>query len=78
MNSGHLSQEPAAARCVLHGSLRIPLSFLYQQLNVGRLFNQVLPSEFSKEEQQVAAEFTKTEGYYALSDEADPNRQVFL
>ncbi len=70
------SDESLPEKAVLLTSHLLP--FLYQQLNVGRLFNQVLPSEFSEEEQQVAAEFTKTEGYYALSDESDPKRQAFL
>ena len=70
------SDESLPKKAVLLTSHLLP--FLYQQLNVGRLFNQVLPSEFSEEEQQVAAEFTKTEGYYALSNESDPKRQAFL
>ncbi len=70
------SDESLPSKAVLLTSHFLP--FLYQQLNVGRLFNQVLPSDFSAEEQAVAAEFTATEGYYALSDEADPNRQSFL
>lgn len=70
------SDESLPSKAVLLTSHFLP--FLYQQLNVGRLFNQVLPSEFSPGEQQVAAEFTSTEGYYALSDESDPKRQAFL
>jgi hypothetical protein len=70
------SDESLPSKAVLLSSHLLP--FLYQQINVGRLFNQLLPSEFSAEEQQVAADFTATEGYYALTDEADPKRQLFL
>jgi hypothetical protein len=70
------SNESLPSKALLLTSHFLP--FLYQQLNIGRVFNQVLPSEFSAEEQQVAAEFTATEGYYGLSDEADPKRQAFL
>ncbi len=70
------SDESLPSKAVLLSSHLLP--FLYQQMNVGRLFNQLLPSEFSAEEQQVAADFTATEGYYALTDEADPKRQLFL
>lgn len=70
------SDESLPSKAVLLSSHFLP--FLYQQLNIGRLFNQMLPSEFSAEEQQVAADFTATEGYYALTDEADPKRQLFL
>ena len=70
------SDESLPSKAVLIFSHLLP--FTYQQLNVGRLFNQVLPSDFSAEEKQVAAEFTATEGYYALRDETDPNRQDFL
>ncbi|MEL6353407.1 MAG: hypothetical protein AAFR58_16895 [Cyanobacteria bacterium J06627_28] len=54
------------------------LPALYRQLNVGRLFNQVLPSEFSAKHQSTVAEFTKDEGYFALTDEDSPRRQAFL
>ena len=70
------SDESLPTKAVLLSSHLLP--FLYQQLNVGRLFNQVLPSEFSVGEQLVAKEFTQTEGYYALDDENDPKRQAFL
>lgn len=70
------SDESLPSKAVLLTSHLLP--FLYRQLNVGRLFNQVLPSNFSAEEQAVTAEFTATKGYYALSDEADPKRQSFL
>jgi hypothetical protein len=70
------SDESLPSKAFLLSSHLLP--FLYQQLNIGRLFNQMLPSEFSAEEQQVAADFTATEGYYALTDEADPKRQLFL
>lgn len=70
------SDESLPSKAVLLFSHLLP--FTYQQLNVGRISNQVLPSDFSAEEKQVAAEFTATEGYYALSDETDPKRQEFL
>ena len=74
------SDESLPSKAVLLSSHLLP--FVYQQLNVGRLFNQVLPSEFSAEEQKVAAEFTATKGYYALKDRpgdaANPERQDFL
>ncbi|MGB3298773.1 MAG: hypothetical protein WBA76_10930, partial [Phormidesmis sp.] len=70
------SDESLPSKAVLLFSHLLP--FTYQQLNVGRLFNQLLPSDFSAEEKQVAAEFTATEGYYALQDQSDPKRQDFL
>ena len=70
------SDESLPSKAVLIFSHLLP--FTYQQLNVGRLFNQVLPSDFSTEEKQAAAEFRANEGYYALRDQADPNRQDFL
>lgn len=54
------------------------LPALYRQLNVGRLFNQVLPSEFSDKHQSTVADFTEDEGYFALTDEDSPRRQAFL
>ncbi|MFK8183706.1 MAG: hypothetical protein AB8B99_10045 [Phormidesmis sp.] len=70
------SDESLPKKAVLLTSHLIP--FLYHQLNVGRVFNQVLPSELSAGEQAVAAEVRATEGYYALQDENDPKRQAFL
>lgn len=70
------SDESLSSKAVLLSSHLLP--FLYHQLNVGRLFNQLLPNTFSVEEQAVAAEFTATEGFYALSDETTPERQYFL
>ncbi len=71
-----ISDESWPNKAILLSSHLLP--FLYQQLNVGRMFNQVLPTGFSQEEQQVAADFTQAKGYYGLSDEADPTRQAFL
>jgi hypothetical protein len=70
------SDESLTSKVVLLSSHLLP--FLYQQMNVGRLFNQVLPSRLSAEELAVTAEFTANEGYYGLTDEADPVRQEFL
>ena len=70
------SDESLPGKAVLLSSHLLP--FLYHQLNVGRLFSQVLPSQFSEEEQTVAAEFTDNEGFYALSDESTPERQYFI
>ncbi len=70
------SDESLPNKAVLLSSHFLP--FLYHHLNVGRLFRQMLPSSFSLEEQAVAAEFTATEGFYALSDETAPERQQFL
>lgn len=70
------SDESLPKKAVLLTSHLIP--FLYHQMNVGRVFNQVLPSELSAGEQEVAAEVRETEGYYALRDEDDPQRQAFL
>ena len=70
------SDESLPNKAVLLSSHLLP--FLYHQLNVGRLFSQLLPSTFTVEEQTVAAEFTATEGFYALSDETTPERQYFL
>lgn len=70
------SDESLPQKGVLFGSHLLP--FLYNHINVGRLFNQVLPSDFSAEEQTVAAEFTAQEGFYALRETSDPNRQAFL
>ncbi|MEL6552313.1 MAG: hypothetical protein AAFQ63_02440 [Cyanobacteria bacterium J06621_11] len=54
------------------------LPALYRQMNVGRLFSQVLPSEFSEREKEVAEEFTANEGYFPLTREDSPDRQAFL
>lgn len=70
------SDESLPKKAVLLTSHLIP--FLYHQLNVGRVFNQVLPSELSADEQIAAAEVRETEGYYALRDEDAPKRQAFL
>lgn len=70
------SDESLPKKAVLLSSHLLP--FLYHQLNVGRLFNQVLPSDFSKEEQTVAADFTAHEGFYTLREARDPKRQDFL
>ena len=70
------SDESLPKKAVLLTSHLIP--FLYHQLNVGRVFNQVVPSELSEGELAVAAEVRETEGYYALRDENDPQRQAFL
>lgn len=70
------SDESLPNKAVLLASHLLP--FVYHQLNVGRLFSQLLPSTFTTEEQTVAAEFTATEGFYALSDETTPERQYFL
>ena len=70
------SNESLSKKAVLLTSHLIP--FLYHQLNVGRVFNQVLPSELSASEQAVAEEVKETEGYYALREENDPKRQAFL
>jgi hypothetical protein len=70
------SDESLTSKAVLLSSHLLP--FLYQQMNVGRLFNQVLPSRLSAEELAVTAEFTANEGYYGLTDPADPQRLDFL
>lgn len=70
------SDESLPKKAALFSSHLLP--FLYNQMNVGRLFNQVLPSDFSEEEQTVAADFTANEGFFALEDDADPNRQALL
>ncbi|MEL6939289.1 MAG: hypothetical protein AAFO84_08870 [Cyanobacteria bacterium J06598_1] len=70
------SDESLPKKVALFGSHLLP--FLYNHMNVGRLFNQVLPHEFSAEERIVAAEFTAQEGFYALREESDPKRQAFL
>ncbi|MEO1391553.1 MAG: hypothetical protein AAFV90_01420 [Cyanobacteria bacterium J06634_5] len=70
------SDESLPKKLVLFGSHLLP--FLYHHINVGRLFNQVLPSEFSEEERTVAAEFTAQEGFYPLREQSDPKRQAFL
>ena len=54
------------------------LPFLYHQLNVGRLFHQVLPSDLTPEEQMVAKNFTQAKGYFELTGEDDPTRVAFV
>lgn len=70
------SDESIPKKVALFGSHLLP--FVYNHMNVGRLFNQALPHEFSAEERTVAAEFTAQEGFYALGEESDPKRQDFL
>ncbi|MEL6938081.1 MAG: hypothetical protein AAFO84_02700 [Cyanobacteria bacterium J06598_1] len=70
------SEVSAANKAVLMTSHFLPA--LYHQLNVGRLFNQVLPSEFSAEEQATAERFTAAQGFAPLIDESSPKRQAFL
>ncbi|MGB7249335.1 MAG: hypothetical protein WBC73_10375 [Phormidesmis sp.] len=70
------SDESWLNKAVLLSSHLLP--FVYHQINVGRLFYQVLPSDLSAQDQAIAADFTATEGYFALTDEADPFRQEFL
>jgi len=71
-----MSEASMPEKAVLLASHLLPA--LYRQMNVGRLFAQVLPSEFSAEEREVAAQFTIAEGYSPLVDESDPKRQDFL
>ena len=70
------SDESLPNKAVLLYSHLLPC--FYHYLNVGRLFSQWLPSNFSEEEKSVAAEFTATEGFYALSDETTAERQHFI
>ncbi len=70
------SEASAPEKAVLLASHFLPA--LYRQTNVGRLFSQVLPSEFSAEEREIARQFTLNEGYLPLVDESDPKRQAFL
>ncbi|MGC1307721.1 MAG: hypothetical protein WA885_10855 [Phormidesmis sp.] len=70
------SDESLPQKAVLLSSHLLP--FLYHQMNVGRWVEQISPSEFSAGEKEVVAEFTASEGYYALTDESDPRRQDFL
>lgn len=77
-----------AARYILNSEVSAPskaallvshlLPTVYRQMNVGRLFSQVLPSEFSPQERAAAEVFTRNEGYFPLVDESSPNRQHFL
>ncbi|MGC1220054.1 MAG: hypothetical protein WA883_21485 [Phormidesmis sp.] len=71
-----MSEASMPEKAVLLVSHLLPA--LYRQMNVGRLFDQILPSEFSAEERQVAEQFTAAEGYAPLVDDADPKRQAFL
>jgi len=70
------SNESTSGKAALLASHLLPA--LYRQMNVGRLFSQVLPSEFSAQEQAAAEVFTRNEGYFPLVDEASPKRQSFL
>lgn len=70
------SNEPWSSKGVLLASHLLPT--LYHYMNVGRLFNEVLPSEFSEREQYVAGEFMANDGYFALDEEDAPKRQLFL
>ncbi|MEM8506062.1 MAG: hypothetical protein AAF716_23295 [Cyanobacteria bacterium P01_D01_bin.1] len=70
------SEEPLPNKAVLLVSHLLPA--IYRQLNVGRLFTQVLPSTFSEQEQAVAKSFTANDGYYALTGENEPKRLHFL
>ncbi len=71
-----MSKESMPEKALLLVSHLLPA--LYRQMNVGRLFDQVLPSEFSAEERQAAEQFTAAEGYAPLVDDSDPKRQAFL
>lgn len=70
------SDESALSKVVLIGSHLLPA--LYRQMNVGRLFTELLPSEFSPREKETAAIFTANEGYYPLEDELNSRRVAFL
>ncbi|MEL6469922.1 MAG: hypothetical protein AAFQ74_09355 [Cyanobacteria bacterium J06623_4] len=70
------SEESLPGKVALLTSHLLPA--LYRQLNVGRLFNQVLPSEFSAEEIAVTEEFTANEGFRPLTDQTAPKRLSFL
>ncbi|MEL6604008.1 MAG: hypothetical protein AAFP20_12355 [Cyanobacteria bacterium J06614_10] len=70
------SEESLPGKTALLTSHLLPA--LYRQLNVGRLFNQVLPSEFSAEEIAVTEEFTANEGFRPLNDPEAPKRLAFL
>lgn len=70
------SEESLPNKAVLLVSHLLPA--IYRQLNVGRLFTQVLPSTFSEQEQAVAKSFTANDGYYALTGENEPKRLHFL
>ena len=70
------SEASIPEKAVLFSSHLLPA--IYRQLNVGRLFYQVLPSTFSVQEQAVADAFTAADGYYGLQGDDDPKRQHFL
>ena len=70
------SESSAVEKAMLLVSHLLPT--LYRQVNVGRLFSQVLPSEFSAREKATAEIFNRNEGYFPLVDESDPDRQHFL
>jgi len=70
------SEESIPSKAVLLVSHLLPA--IYRQLNVGRLFTQVLPSTFSEQEQTVAKAFTANDGYYALTEKDSQKRQQFL
>lgn len=56
------------------------LPFIYNQINIGRMFHQWIPiTQFSSDEQQKAAQFLVRKGYKPIeADESDPKRQAFL
>jgi len=70
------SEAALPEKAILIFSHLIPA--LYNQMNVGRLFNQLLPSEFSEREQMVASYFTEHEGFFPLNEEDSYKRQAFL
>ena len=70
------SEETWTHKVVLVTSHLLPA--IYRQMNVGRLFTQVLPSEFSARERAVAKAFTEAEGFFPLTEEDSPHRQAFL
>jgi len=70
------SEASLPEKAVLIFSHLIPA--LYNQMNVGRLFNQLLPSEFSAREQMVASYFTEHGGFFPLNEEDSLKRQAFL
>ena len=70
------SEQAWTSKVVLLTSHLLPT--LYRQINVGRLFTQVLPSEFSAKERAVAEVFTGNEGFFPLTEEDAPKRQAFV
>ncbi|MEO1404080.1 MAG: hypothetical protein AAFV72_22915, partial [Cyanobacteria bacterium J06635_1] len=64
-------------KIIILGSHVLP--FIYNQINIGRVFNQWLPiNQFSEDEQQKAIKFLANEGYQPLEGESDPKRKAFL